>query len=263
MKRGEFISLILGLLLGLGAGVTYSWVINPLSYNETTPNSLREGYRQEYLRLTALSFTRSGDLERARERLSSFDGPDLPGELGRLAQTSLANDRPVMEARALAQLAAALANPSAAVSTAVTATPTPLPAATQTIFPTETPAPTPTSLAPTPGAPLELVSRQDLCDPNLPGPLIIIYVRDAEGAPIPGVEAVVLWDTGQDHFFTGLKPELGLDYGDFTMTPDTRYQLALVEGQYPITDIFAGNCMDEIGQHFPGSVELLFQQPAP
>ena len=113
MKRGEFISLILGLLLGLGAGVTYSWVINPLSYNETTPNSLREGYRQEYLRLTALSFTRSGDLERARERLSSFDSPDLPGELGRLAQTSLANDRPVIEARALAQLAAALANPSA------------------------------------------------------------------------------------------------------------------------------------------------------
>ena len=36
--------------------------------------------------------------------------------------------------------------------------------------------------------------------------------------PYPSVELVVTWDEGEDHFFTGLQPELGLGYGDFLMT---------------------------------------------
>lgn len=263
MKRGELFSLLGGLLLGLAAGVFYSWGINPLSYNETTPNSLREGYRQDYFLLTALSYMKNGELVRTEERLASFPAENLPADLSRQAQTSLADGRPVLEARALAQLAAALSEPQSIVSTAVTATPTPSPQPTEPL-PTATPAPAATR-APTvtPGAPYELIARRDICNPDLSAPLIQLYVRDASGNPIPGVEALVIWDSGSDHFFTGLKPELGLDYGDFTMTPGVLYRLELVDGQFPITGLTSNPCMDETGQSYPGSVELLFQQPSP
>jgi len=264
MKRSDLLSLLGGLLLGLAAGVFYSWGINPLAYSETTPDSLRERYRQDYYLLTALSYLKNGDLDRAEERLESFQSENLPADLSRQAQTSLADDRPVIEARALAQLAAALSDPQSIVSAAVTATPTPSPEPTEPLPPTVTPSPAATR-APTstPGAPYELIAQRDICDPELPAPLLQLYVRDANGDPIPGVEALVFWDGGTDHFFTGLKPELGLDYGDFAMTPGVLYQLELVDGQYPITGLSSGTCMDDTGQSYSGSVELLFQQPTP
>ena len=42
--------------------------------------------------------------------------------------------------------------------------------------------------------------------------------ENANGDQIPGVEVDIIWDSGFDHFFTGLKPDLGAGYGDFTMT---------------------------------------------
>ncbi|MBI1865988.1 MAG: HD-GYP domain-containing protein, partial [Nitrospirae bacterium] len=43
------------------------------------------------------------------------------------------------------------------------------------------------------------------------------------------IEIVVVWDAGEDHFFTGLKPELGQGYADFTMTEGVSYTLRLAE----------------------------------
>lgn len=266
MNRRDLISLVLGMILGAAAGVMYSWIINPLSYNETTPASLRQVYREEYFLLTALSFEKTGELSRAQERLASFVDVDISSELGRLAQLSLSEDRPVAEARALAQLAAALSGSSAPISTAVTATPTspeaeyaertPLPSSTAVPLATRTP-------TATPGAPFVLLSNETICQPDLTEPLLMVYVEDAFGDPVPGVEVRVLWDTGQDHFYTGLKPELGPGYGDFTMTPGVVYQVELVDGQYPVSSLETGVCTDDLDQSYPGSIELIFQQPSP
>jgi len=266
MNRRELISLLLGLILGAAAGVMYSWVINPLSYNETTPASLRQVYREEYFLLTALSYAKTGELPRAQERLATFAEMDISSELGRLAQLSLSEDQPVSEARALAQLAAALSGFSAPVPTAVTATPTSQPTerAALTPLPSSTTAPnatrTPTA---TPGAPFVLLSSDTICRPDLMEPLLMVYVEDAFGDPVPGVEVRVLWDSGQDHFYTGLKPELGPGYGDFAMTPGVVYQVELVDGEYPVSSLETGVCTDDLDQPYAGSIELIFQQPSP
>lgn len=263
MKRRNVLSLLLGLLIGIAAGITYSWVINPISYSETTPYSLRPQYRQEYFLLTALSYSQNGDLMKAEERLASFSDLALPAELSRLAQQNLSQERPVAEARALAQLAAALSGSPTEVSAGVTATTTPSPTSTSSP-PTTTPSPVVTQVpTSTPGAPYALLSQEVVCDPDRPDPLLMVVVEDANGAPIPGVEVQILWDSGQDRFFTGLKPELGAGYGDFTMTPGVIYQVELTDGQVPITNLQSGECTDQLGQPYPGSIELLFQQPSP
>jgi len=262
MTRRDTLSLLLGAILGIAAGVTYSWVINPLSFNETTPASLRTVYREEYVLLTALSFAKTGNLEQAQGRLAVFTDINAASELSRLAQLSLSEERPVDEARALAQLAAALSNPATPSPTAVTATPTPTGTPPSSPTPTLQPAATRVPTA-TPGAPFALVSSEPICDPRVSQPLLMVYVQDADGNPLPGIAVLIRWDEGQDQFFTGLKPEIGLGYGDVDITPGVVYQLELVDGQVPITGLESSPCTNELGQTYPGSIELIFQQPSP
>ncbi len=61
-------------------------------------------------------------------------------------------------------------------------------------------------------------------------PLIQVLVYDAAEQGVPSVEVVVTWEGGENHFFTGLKPEMGLGYADFRMAADTVYTLRLAEG---------------------------------
>jgi hypothetical protein len=72
------------------------------------------------------------------------------------------------------------------------------------------------------------VSEQTaLCaEPGRPGQ-ISVWVRDAAGGQLAGVEVVVSWATGQDRFFTGLRPERGEGYADFEMEPGLEYEVAL------------------------------------
>jgi hypothetical protein len=71
---------------------------------------------------------------------------------------------------------------------------------------------------------------------------------------------LIIWDTGQDHFFTGLKPELGVGYGDFTMTEGVTYTMQLVESNTPVTGLMAEECIGDNGELFFGSWLLTFKQ---
>jgi hypothetical protein len=121
-----------------------------------------------------------------------------------------------------------------------------------------TPLPTRT-LTPTVGAPLILRERIFICDLNLSGPLIQVIAQDALGQPLPGVESVVNWEGGEDHFFTGLKPELGSGYADFTMTPGILYTLRLAESAELIADLTPAECETATGSRYWGSWLLIFR----
>jgi hypothetical protein len=69
-----------------------------------------------------------------------------------------------------------------------------------------------------------------------------------------------VWDAGQDHFFTGLKPELGLGYGDFTMTEGISYTLRLADSQQPVTNLSVHECEADGDESYPGSWLLQFEQ---
>ena len=264
MNRGGNFALIFGLLLGIAAGLFYSWAINPVEYIDSSPDSLREDFKSDYLTLIASAFAATGDADRARIRLAWVQITDPASTLGRLAQNRLAAGRPESEARALAQLAAMLGErplPLIATPTprgAATSTPVP-PSPTYT--PTVTPSPTPSPTA-TASAPFSLTTKEKICDLALQETQIQILVLDATSHGVPGVEALVVWDTGQDIFFTGLKPELGPGFADFTMQEGVTYSLQLSQGDGLESGISVESCTDGEGESFAGSWLFTYQQSA-
>ena len=148
-------------------------------------------------------------------------------------------------------------NPDAGDSATRTLVPTE--DATRTPLPTGTPLPTRTPTA-TPGAPFVLREQTFVCEQTLRDPLIQVFVEDIDGRPVPGVEVVVNWEEGENHFFTGVKPELGMGYADFIMTPGVVYSLRLVDGGEIMPDLTPSECETATGSRYWGSRLLVFEQ---
>ena len=289
-ERGPWY-LLTGLALGAVLGVLYAWLIQPLEYTDTTPASLRADFKDQYRAMIASAYTANGDLVRARARLELLQDEDIFKALAAQAQRSLASGNAPQEARALGILAVALGQspatlaapgggePSPALQEIESLTPTlpfsailtmTLPATTPQVTaqatnalptdaPTITPLPTrlPTATA---GSPFVLKSEELSCNPALGMPLIIVQAYDAAGQGVRGIEAVVNWEGGESHFFTGLKPELGMGYADFTMTPGVVYTLRLAEGGQSIPNLTPKECEAEGGERYWGSWLLVFTQ---
>ena len=259
MSRVFWFRLILGFVLGLIFGLYYAWFVSPRQIHQSKPQDLTSEYQDEFRALVASSYASTGDFSRALTRLDLLDDPVTSASLNTLAQHHLAAGRSGEEVRALAQLASAIETgidtdrPSRTPTvspTAIRPTATATPIAT--ILPTATPTPLPA---------FELQTLEVVCDPHLTSPLIQVEVYDSSGAGVPGVEILILWDQGEDHFFTGMKPELGLGYGDFTMEINRTYTLQLADAIESVTDLRAEECVMEEGAIFPGSVLLRFEEP--
>lgn len=144
---------------------------------------------------------------------------------------------------------------------------TPLPAWTATSTETQPPEPTssatlppPRTPTPTQGAPFVLQAQEKVCDAALAEPQVQVQTLDAEGQPVPGVKVVITWQGGEENFYTGLKPEIGLGYADFTLEPGVDYTLQLAAGGQPITGLTAADCEGQGGQTW-GVWRLTFTQP--
>jgi hypothetical protein len=123
----------------------------------------------------------------------------------------------------------------------------------------DTVAPRPTHLSTsTPGAPFELANQSPFCEPNQPG-LLQVSVQDSNGKPVAGVELVITWLGGEEHFFTGLKPELGNGYADFAMTSNVEYALSTNNGPR-VTGLVSSACTAPDGSSYPGGIRLEFKQ---
>jgi hypothetical protein len=257
---------VLSLLVGLGLGLAYAWGINPAAYKDTSPASLSPEYKAAYVRLVAGAMAADGNVDRARARLADLGGSNSAARIAALAQQAAASGESVQTVRALAALASALgARP---MTPTPLASPTVTPTVTQLSTPTNTPRPTvtpyllptrPPTLTP-PGA-FGFSGKRLICDASFKQPLIQVLTLGASGEPVPGVEVLVTWSGGSDHFFTGLKPELGLGYGDFAMTPDVDYTVALASNpSMAVAGLTVGACPASGGQTFPGTWQVVFSQ---
>lgn len=153
------------------------------------------------------------------------------------------------------------------LSISETATPEPIATAeaTNTLIvvstPTSTTAPRPTLIPTfTPGAAFNQVGAVRTCDATQPG-LLQIILRDANNQPVAGVELTVTWAGGEEHFFTGLKPELGNGYADFSMSPNIEYALSLSNGATRVTLLKSLACSAKDGSSSFESLRLEFKQP--
>jgi len=91
--------------------------------------------------------------------------------------------------------------------------------------------------------------------------LLQVVVLNSNRRQIAGVEIDITWDGGKEQFFTGLKPELGNGYADYTMTPEITYSIQLARGSDVALGITAPTCQSPTGETFLGGIKLTFQQP--
>lgn len=272
-RRGPWY-LLTGLLIGIGLGLLYAWVLQPVEYINTAPQTLHPAYKDEYRLLIAVAYLGNPDPLRARARLALLGDADPFRALAEQAQRTLAQRGTDQEARALGLLALAIGQDSPGAiplpkesypTEVLSATIPPSPQSGET--PTETsPISIETSMPgedlPSPSnAPFVLLSREVVCDPPLPTPLFQIQALDRFNRPIPGVLVIVTWPGGEERFYTGLKAEKGLGYADFTPQVGVLYTVRLGENGQAVRDLAAAQCPAAGGAPLWGIWLLTFVQP--
>jgi len=271
-KRGS-LYLLTGLIIGLALGLAYAWFIRPVQLVNTAPAALSPAEKDRYRVMIARAYLASGDLGRASERLNLLQDGDPVAALADTAQRLLTEAGRAEDARALTEFEAALARLPQPTPEAVTVTPldpaqTPSGAATldsgQAV---RTPTPQPTAAAsatprpsatpaPTQGPPFALSDRREICDGSQPGGLLQVQVLDGAGKPVAGARISVVWDGGEDVFFTGLYPEINAGYADFEALAGVTYTLRVGESGQPESGLRLPDCDGQ-----PGTLWLEFTQP--
>ena len=64
---------LLVIILGVGLGLVYGWVVNPVSFQDTTLNNLRIDYKTDYTLMVAEVYHQTKDLEWALNRLTLLE----------------------------------------------------------------------------------------------------------------------------------------------------------------------------------------------
>ena len=266
--------LLLGLVLGLAGSLYYAWVVAPVVFTDASPARFSDNFREEYVQLVSESYAVSGDWLQAEQRLLALEEPDLQQTVANLLDDAVRTEPSGRVIRNLAALASRLGVEGAAVaqfgpSNGAMVTPTPSPTETAvSIIDTQLTPPTPSTTPPptlpkptatirpsaTPIPNYRLLNQQPICRDEA-APRIEVNTLDAFLDPEPGVEVIVRWQGGEDHFFTGFKPQLGAGYGDFTMSPEVSYTVMLAAGSQEVSGLRIEPC--ESG--FVGGWELTFQ----
>jgi hypothetical protein len=96
---------IIGLLCGIGLGLWYGWVVNPVEYTDTDIAYLQPAYRDELLVMIGEAYALDGNLDVARARLALLSLPDPSNAVADAAERAIAENRPLAQVRALVQLA--------------------------------------------------------------------------------------------------------------------------------------------------------------
>jgi hypothetical protein len=272
-NRGNWY-LLTGLFLGLVLGILYSWVISPISQVDTHPNLLRDDYKDIYRSLISRAYRANINLPRAEARLELIGDQEPALALAAQAQRFLAESEDNEMALILANLSSVLQIANKPVPTIPQLTSTPVPensngsnGNTNQNTDDSTPSPTngrisPPTPSPTDSPPFILQDSSPICDPTLGESLIQVIATDGSGDGIPGVTLEISLGTDPTEvFFTGLKPELGLGYADFSAEPGLTYQLEIPESGLIITDIEVPTCQTESEDSYWGSWEIYITHP--
>lgn len=291
MRRIPF-DIIITLLLGLGLGLAYSWIFSPLHVVDASPIALRADFKDAYRSAIAASYSATNNLARAQARLALLGDSNSLDALNSQAQRLIASgefaqaDQVVALAIALengttvvaASTVTSTADNTVAVVKEVTATLPPPPPdlpfqftetpqstdpqiiETQPVINTATPRPTRT-LIPTVGAPFTLIAQDTVCDATLPDGLLQVLVFNSNRRQIAGAKIIITWNSGEEQFFTGLKPEISHGYADYTMSPNIAYTVRLASGSDIASELTAPTCQTPSGETFIGGIKLTFQQP--
>ena len=80
MKPTRWILIFIALILGIGAGLVYGLVMDPIEYFDLTPDTLRADYKTDYVLMTAEAYRVEQDPGTAARRLAIF-GSQTPSSI--------------------------------------------------------------------------------------------------------------------------------------------------------------------------------------
>lgn len=278
-------AIIIGLILGLAAGLYVSWELMPVQEYDVEPWQLRQDDQARYMVAVALAYSYDGDLNRAVRRLLDLRlGSDPIQHVAdvacSLATSGYVNSTSGLQAvRSMMKfyqlqgragcadslIDAQVAEPTAVIQVA-------LPTSTPTLVPPDTKTPTPPSsgnvlTTPTPisipspapqGSFVAFVNTT--CSASESG-LIQVYVYEINGSTgIPGQRIRVRWDDQQSIFFTGLMPERGPAYADFQMEEGKSYRVDMPGLSQPLQEpLPAVPCTDATGARALITYRVIFR----
>jgi len=76
MKNSRLLGFILFIILGIGIGLVYGWLINPADVKNTTLSSLRADYKADYVLMISEVYASDPDIEKASELLEDVSPKD-------------------------------------------------------------------------------------------------------------------------------------------------------------------------------------------
>ncbi len=79
MSRLRWLFFILSIAAGVGLGLYYGWVINPIQYVNTSPSSLRADFRTDYTLMVAETYQHDHNIANAARQLANL-GSQPPKE---------------------------------------------------------------------------------------------------------------------------------------------------------------------------------------
>ena len=80
MQKKRIILFLIMIAGGLGLGLVYGWIINPVKTADSSVSSLRADYKADYVLMVAEIYQADGDLEQAAARLGLL-GSQPPGKI--------------------------------------------------------------------------------------------------------------------------------------------------------------------------------------
>jgi hypothetical protein len=108
MSRPNFLAWALWLVIGVGLGLYGGWVLAPVEYVDTAPDSLQPVYKDDYVLMLATAYAGDGDLAAARAGLASLGLPETADTVGAAAERLAAAGYPAQDLDRMAALAEAL-----------------------------------------------------------------------------------------------------------------------------------------------------------
>src|SRR5512138_1356114 len=82
MTSNRWLFILLALAAGIGIGLAYGWVIDPVDFFDLTPDTLRADYKTDYVLMTAEAYRAEQDPALAARRLAIF-GSQSPSTIAK------------------------------------------------------------------------------------------------------------------------------------------------------------------------------------
>ena len=106
-RRVRWLAFLIAIAVGMGIGLYYGWVVSPVAYVDTAPNTLRADYKADYVLMVAEAYQADGDLESARRALALL-GSDPVAAVQKAVAFGTAHGYASQDLYALQQLLTAL-----------------------------------------------------------------------------------------------------------------------------------------------------------